>query len=191
MDIFVPGFLLDTHSLDTRRIRLEPRSHRLALRPPYAPTISDQMNFGSAKTINGTSFLPEAKGLYTATLDRVTFRDSTKKYGKQISNKYQSNTIENRRYHTFGKPSYGPRSRETHDTSNGSVSATSHSLLVDPLNKRTNGIQSGIIIESFLHQTNGANEKSQENSKKLMKPKSTDRLFDDIRREEFCDFRYK
>ncbi|XP_051171850.1 uncharacterized protein LOC127288444 isoform X3 [Leptopilina boulardi] len=167
-----------THSLDTRRIRLEPRSHRLALRAPHA---NDQIIFDSTKTTtNGNSLLPETQGLYTSTLDRVTYRDPNKKHGQQSSNKYQSNTFDNRRYHTSGKSSTAPRSREPNEITNGTNSH--HSLLVDPLNKRSNGVYGN--LDSLFYRTNGINGKTPEDSKKLKKPKSTERLFDDVRREE-------
>lgn len=175
-------YFAGTHSLDTRRIRLEPRSHRLALRPPHAPTSSDQIIFGSANTTNGNSFLHDAQGLYTATLDRVTYRDP-KKHGQQPSNKYQSNTFDNRRYHTIGIASTASKIRDVNEVTNGT---TIHSLLVDPLNKRSNGVY-GNTIDSFSHRTNGINGK--DDPKKLKKPKSTERLFDDIRREELSNTR--
>ncbi|XP_043467722.1 uncharacterized protein LOC122501972 isoform X2 [Leptopilina heterotoma] len=144
-----------THSLDTRRIRLEPRSHRLALR---APNLSDQIIFAPVKTTtNGNnSFLPETQGLCTATLDRVTYRDPSKKHSQQ-ANKYLSNTFDNRRCHTS-------RNRESNEITNG----TNNHLLTDPVDKRSTFYGN----ESLPYRTNGINGK-------LKKPKSTERLFDD------------
>lgn len=181
---------LDYHSLDTRRLRLEPRSHRLGTRQPLPTTTNDQSSFLSAKAnVNGDSFL-ESQPLHTATLDRVTYRGNSRKSGHQAGGKYsQANGIESRRYHTLGKTSMTHRSRpEIPESMNGSALTSSHSHLADPLNKRSNFYAS--TTDSFLYRTNGnTSGRARDETDKPKRPKSTERLVDDVERNECCDFR--
>ncbi|KAL6440257.1 hypothetical protein ACFW04_003081 [Cataglyphis niger] len=180
----------DYHSLDTRRMRLEPRSHRLGTRQPLPTTTNDQSSFLSAKAnVNGDSFLQEPQPLHTVTLDRVTYRGNSRKTGHQTGGKYsQTNGIETRRYHTLGKTSMTHRSRpEIPESMNGSALTGSHSHLADPLNKQSNFYAK--TTDSFFYRTNGTSGKTRDETGKPKRPKSTERLIDDVERNEYCDFR--
>ncbi|XP_011334677.2 uncharacterized protein LOC105277768 isoform X1 [Ooceraea biroi] len=182
----------DYHSLDTRRIRLEPRSHRLGTRQPLPPTTNDQSSFLSTKAnVNGgDNFLQDHQPLHTATLDRVTYRGNSRKSGHQTGGKYsQSNGIECRRYHTLGKTSMTQAQRSRLDMSdimNGSALSSSHSVLTTP--KRSNYYA---ITDSFFYRTNGSSTsgRTREEMDKPKRPKSTERLVDEVERNECCDFR--
>lgn len=186
-------FCTDYHSLDTRRIRnlLEPRSHRLGSRQPLPTTTNDQSSFLSAKAnLNGDSFLQDPQPLHTATLDRVTYRGNSRKPG-QTGGKYsQTNGVECRRYHTLGKTSMSQaqRNREMSETMNGSALTSSYSVLTEPLNKRSNYYTT--TTDSFFYRTNGSTSgrTRNETDNKPKRPKSTERLLDDVERE-CCDFR--
>jgi len=186
--------MADYHSLDTRRIRLEPRSHRLGTRQPLPPTTNDQSSFLSVKVnVNGSdSFLQDLQPLHTATLDRVTYRGNSRKSGQQIGGKYnQSNGVEYRRYHTLGKTSMtqAQRSRlDMSETMNGNALSGSHSVLSTLPNKRSNCYAS--VTDSFFYRTNGnTSGRSREETDKPKRPKSTERLADEVERNECCDFR--
>ncbi|CAK9816697.1 Protein FAM135A [Anthophora plagiata] len=182
----------DYHSLDTRRIRLEPRSHRLATRQPLSTASNDQNNFLSNKTsVNGDTFLPEQQLLHTATLDRVTYRGNSRKQAHHTGGKYsQTNGLESRRYHTIGKTSsgQGQRNRDVQDTINGGGLPSSHSMIADPLYKRSN--YTSTTTDSFFYRTNGTSRRTTHGEpEKPKRPKSTERLVDDVERNEYCDFR--
>ncbi|CAK9802010.1 Protein FAM135A [Anthophora quadrimaculata] len=182
----------DYHSLDTRRIRLEPRSHRLATRQPLSTASNDQNNFLSNKTsVNGDTFLPEQQLLHTATLDRVTYRGNSRKQAHHTGGKYsQANGLESRRYHTIGKTSsgQGQRNREVQDTINGGGLPSSHSMMADPLYKRSN--YTSTTTDSFFYRTNGTSRRTTHGEpERPRRPKSTERLVDDVERNEYCDFR--
>ncbi|XP_017793870.1 PREDICTED: uncharacterized protein LOC108575559 [Habropoda laboriosa] len=180
----------DYHSLDTRRIRLEPRSHRLAARQPLSTTGNNQNSFLSNKTsVNGDTFLSEQQ-LHTATLDRVTYRGNSRKQTHHTGGKYsQTNGLESRRYHTIGKTSsgQGQRNREVQDSMNGGGLPSSHSMIADPLYKRSN--YSSTTTDSFFYRTNGTSGRIHGEPEKPRRPKSTERLVDDVDRNEYCDFR--
>ncbi|XP_020277568.1 uncharacterized protein LOC109851674 isoform X3 [Pseudomyrmex gracilis] len=184
----------DYHSLDTRRIRLEPRSHRVPTARQPLPTTNDQnSSFLSAKANeNGESFLQEPQPLHTVTLDRVTYRRNCKKSGHLTGGKYsQANGVETRRYHTLGKTTMTHRSRpEIPEFMNGSALTSSHSLLVDPLNKRSSNYYA-TTADTFFYRTNGSTSERirDEMDNKPKRPKSTERLIDDVERNESYDFR--
>ncbi|XP_012538581.1 protein FAM135A isoform X3 [Monomorium pharaonis] len=176
----------DYHSLDTRKIRLEPRSHRLGNRQPLPTTTNDQSSFLSSKANVNGDFLPDPQPLHTATLDRVTYRGNFRKSGHQTGGKYsQTNGVESRRYHTLGKTSMTQRSRpEIPEYMNGSAISSSHSHLADSESKRSNYYAT---TDSFFYRTNG-NTSGRIRDELPKRPKSTDRLLDDVERE-CCDFR--
>ncbi|KAG5336661.1 F135A protein, partial [Acromyrmex charruanus] len=177
----------DYHSLDTRRIRLEPRSHRLGTRQPLPTTTNDQSSFLSAKaSING-DFLQDPQPLHTATLDRVTYRGNSRKSGHQTGKYNQMNGVESRRYHTLGKTSMTQRSRpEIPECMNGSALTSSHLHLADSASKKSNYYAT---TDSFFYRTNGNTSGRNRNEDKPKRPKSTERLLDDVERNECCDFR--
>ncbi|XP_012284518.1 uncharacterized protein LOC105701935 [Orussus abietinus] len=176
-----------THSLDTRRIRLEPRSHRLAPRQPLAPAKTDQTNYLGKGTANGGGFPADQQVRHTATLDRATYRANARKYGNQSGGKYHTNSLESRRFHTTGRTStQDQRSRETKEP-NGTLPANRHALLLDPFNKR-----SGVTIDSFLYRTNGTSGRTQDSEDRIevdapKRPKSTDRLSEASDRKDCCE----
>ncbi|XP_031830861.1 protein FAM135A isoform X3 [Nomia melanderi] len=179
----------DYHSLDTRRIRLEPRSHRLATRQPLS-TVTDQNSFLPGKSVNGDSFLQEQQPLHTATLDRVTYRGNSRKQTHQTGGKYnQANGLESRRYHTIGKTgsSQGQRNREIQESMNGGGMPAGHPAMTDPLYKRSN--YSAATTDSFFYRTNGTSGRTHAEPDRPRRPKSTERLVDDADRNEYCDFR--
>lgn len=180
-------FISDYHSLDTRRIRLEPRSHRLGTRQPLPTTTNDQSSFLSSKANVNGDFLQDPQPLHTATLDRVTHRGNSRKSGHQTGGKYnQTNGIENRRYHTIGKMSMTPRSRpEIPECMNGSAVASSYLHLADSTSKKSNYYAT---TDSFFYRTNG-NTSGRIRDEMPKRPKSTERLLDDVERSECCDFR--
>ncbi|KYN42967.1 hypothetical protein ALC56_02772 [Trachymyrmex septentrionalis] len=175
------------HSLDTRRIRLEPRSHRLGTRQPLPTTTNDQSSFLSTKaSING-DFLQDPQPLHTATLDRVTYRGNSRKSGHQTGKYSQTNGVESRRYHTLGKTSMTQRSRpEIPECMNGSALTSSHLHLADSASKNSNYYAT---TDSFFYRTNGNTSGRNRNDDKPKRPKSTERLLDDVERNECCDFR--
>ncbi|KOX78100.1 hypothetical protein WN51_05989 [Melipona quadrifasciata] len=180
-----PNVVEDYHSLDTRRIRLEPRSHRLATRQPLS-TANDQNSFLPGKAnVNGDTFLPEQQPLHTATLDRVTYRgNSRKSQAHQSGGKYsQANGLESRRYHTIGKTSSGlnQRNREMQDSMNGGGHSTT--MAADPFYKRSN--YSSTTTDSFFYRTNGTSGRTHgEPERMTRRPKSTERLVDEVDRNE-------
>ncbi|XP_011297997.1 protein FAM135A [Fopius arisanus] len=148
--------------------RIDTRSHRLLNVPPK-------------KLSNGT---PEVQSLRTATLDRATYRGNFRKHLQSVcptsAGKCQVNDIEGRRFHTLGKSSGGHvervRAKALFEVTNGNTEdVTTHSLVVDPLNKRLKK-GSDLIVDSYFYRTNGTSGNSQENRPK--RPKSTERLFD-------------
>ncbi|KAL2718732.1 uncharacterized protein V1478_011151 [Vespula squamosa] len=179
----------DFHSLDTRRIRLEPRSHRLLNRQGL--TGNDQNNFPLGKSgANVDGFLHEQQPLHTATLDRITYRGNARKQAHQTGGKYnQTNGLESRRYHTIGKTSsgHGQRNRETQDSMNGATMTSSHSLLMEPLYRVSN--YSSTTTDSFFYRTNGISGRTCDEADRPKRPKSTDRLVDEVERNECCEFR--
>ncbi|XP_076685204.1 protein FAM135A isoform X1 [Andrena cerasifolii] len=181
----------DYHSLETRRIRLEPRSHRLASRQPLPSVSNDQNSFLVGKSsVNGDGFPQEPQLLHTATLDRVTYRGSSRKQSHQPGGKYsQTNGLESRRYHTIGKTGSGQsqRNREIQDSMNGSGLQSSHSLIPDPPYKRSNYTATG--TDSFLYRTNGTSGRTHGEPDRPRRPKSTERLVDEVDRNEYCDIR--
>lgn len=184
----------DYHSLDTRRIRnlLEPRSHRLGTRQPLPTTTNDQSSFLSAKAnVNGDSFLQDPQPLHTATLDRVTYRGNSRKSGHQAGGKYsQSNGVECRRYHTLGKTSMSQaqRNREISEFMNGSALTNNYSVLAEPLNKKSNCYAT--ITDSLFYRTNGSTSgRACDEMDKPKRPKSTEKLVDELECNECCDFR--
>nr|XP_012230088.1 PREDICTED: protein FAM135A [Linepithema humile] len=186
------NMLEDYHSLDTRRIRLEPRSHHLGTRQPLPTTTNDQSSFLPAKAnINGDSFLYDGQPLHTATLDRITYKGNSgksRKSGHQTGGKYsQTNGVESRRYHTLGKTSMTHRSRpEIPESMNGS----SHLLLADFLNKKSSSNYYASTTDSFFYRTNGSTSaRTRDEMDKPKRPKSTERLLDAVERNECCDFR--
>lgn len=187
---FIPYVLCtDFHSLDTRRIRnlLEPRSHRLGTHQPL-PATNDQSGFLSSKmNVNGDSFSPDPQPLHTATLDRVTYRGNSRKSGHQTGGKYSKangmNMTNGRKYHTLGKASMAQaeRNRELSE-------ANGHLLLVDPLNKKSS--YHTITTDSFFYRTNGSTSgRICDEMNKPKRPKSTERLLDEVKRNEYYDFR--
>lgn len=160
-------------TLDSRRLRLEPRSHHL---------YPINCNVNNKKTQNGDSEINQS--LRTATLDRATYRANSKKNNQGIVDKFTvDNNSDTRRYHTLGKTSSGGAYKTTiknqekkYSLSNGiQENLSTYSLLVDPLNKRFNNTYGG-LSDTFFCQTNGVNSKPQDNKPK--RPKSTERLFD-------------
>ncbi|XP_063979471.1 uncharacterized protein LOC135163700 [Diachasmimorpha longicaudata] len=152
-----------------QRLRVEPRSHRLATLLPK--NIS-----------NGNG---QVQSLRTATLDRATYRGNSRKHVQSActtaGTKCQISDLEGRRYHTLGKTSENhverARVKALFEMPNGnSENVTSHSLIVDPLNKRITKGATDFAIDSYFYRTNGTNAKGQENRPK--RPKSTERLFD-------------
>ncbi|KAK0099028.1 hypothetical protein PV326_009779 [Microctonus aethiopoides] len=171
----------DTHTLDTRRIRLEPRSHRLFSRQQDKTLYTKNIPNGEV----------DPENLRTATLDRVTYRGNHRKHGQPSSGKCQTNSLECRRYHTLGKTSGNNSERITSQdflgTSRLQDIPSSHSLLVDPLNKRFSGTYSGLTVDSFFHQTNGTNGRNHESRQKRPKrPKSIEQLFDIDYNMDYC-----
>ncbi|XP_034937509.1 uncharacterized protein [Chelonus insularis] len=159
----------ENHSLDSRRIRLEPRSHRLFSRE------SGEKSFHMK---NGDT---DPQNLRTATLDRVTYRGNHRKHGHISAGKCQNNSTDCRRYHTLGKATGSHQNRvksaDFLDSANGIAEmAQSHSILVDPLNKRFSGAYNGLTVDSFFYRTNGSSGKTADFRPK--RPKSTERLFD-------------
>lgn len=146
----------NSHSLDSRRIRLEPRSHRLFPR--------QDKSFHSKTIPNGEV---DSQGLRTATLDRVTYRGNHRKHPQTPEGKCHSNSLECRRYHTLGKTSSGYNGLEN--------LPSNHSIIVDPLNKRFYGNYTGLMVDSFIYRTNGTKGRIPDRPKR---PKSTERLFD-------------
>ncbi|XP_015119220.1 protein FAM135A [Diachasma alloeum] len=152
-----------------QRMRVEPRSHRLATLLPKNIT-------------NGNA---EVQSLRTATLDRATYRGNSRKHVQSTcptaETKCQINDLEGRRYHTLGKSSENHveriRAKALFEMPNGnSEDVRSHSLVVDPLNKRFGKGCTDFIVDSYFYRTNGTSAKGQENRPK--RPKSTERLFD-------------
>lgn len=170
---------------------MEPRSHRLAPRQPLSTTSNDRNNFLPTKVaVNGDTLLPEQQPLHTATLDRVTYRGNSRKQTQQTGAKYsQTNGVESRRYHTIGKTSSGQnqRNREIQDSMNGGGIPGSHSMMSDPLYKRSN--YSSTTTDSFFYRTNGTSGRTHGEPDRPRRPKSTERLVDDVDRNEYCDFR--
>ncbi|KAI4472325.1 hypothetical protein M0802_016937 [Mischocyttarus mexicanus] len=184
----------DFHSLDTRRIRLEPRSHRLLTRQGL--TSNDQNNFPIGKSGGNVvdGFLHEQQQqqqpLHTATLDRITYRGNARKHAHQTGNKYnQTNGLDSRRYHTIGKTSssHGQSHRETQDSINGGTLTSSHSLLMEPLYRVSN--YSSTTTDSFFYRTNGTSGRTRDEPDRPKRPKSTDRLVDEVDRNDCCEFR--
>lgn len=68
---------------------------------------------------------------------------------------------------------------------NGGGLPSSHSMMVDPLYKRSN--YTSTTTDSFFYRTNGTSGRSQHGEPR--RPKSTERLVDDVDRNEYCDFR--
>ncbi|XP_076246562.1 protein FAM135A isoform X1 [Calliopsis andreniformis] len=176
---------LNYHSLDTRRIRLEPRSHRLAARQPLST--NDQNSFLPSKSsVNGDTFSQEQQPLHTATLDRVTYRGNSRKQAHQVDGKYsQMNGLENRRYHTIGKTGSGQRNREIQESMNGGGLPSSHSSMPDPPYKRSNYTTT---TDSFFYRTNGTSGRTHAEPERPRRPKSTERLVDEVDRK-YCDLR--
>ena len=110
--------------------------------------------------------------LRTATLDRVTYRGNARKHIQQTSNKCSTNNLECRRYHTLGKASGNLASQATNGCS----------MFGDPLNKRSSNY-SGLTVDSFLYHTNG--------TERPKRPKSTERLFDVVDRNDCCQDMYE
>lgn len=186
--MFFSLFHTDYYSLDTRRIRLEPRSHRLGTRQTLPTTTNDQSSFLSSKA-NG-DFLPNPQPLHTATLDRVTYRGNSRKSGHQAGGKSnQTNGIENRRYHTIGKTSMTSKSRpEIPECMNGGAMTGSYLHLADSASKRSGNYYA--TTDSFLYRTNGSTSgRTRNEMDKPKRPKSTERLFDDVERNEYSEFR--
>ncbi|XP_047361672.1 uncharacterized protein LOC124953801 isoform X1 [Vespa velutina] len=179
----------DFHSLDTRRIRLEPRSHRLLNRQGL--TGNDQNNFPLGKSgANVDGLLREQQPLHTATLDRITYRGNGRKQAHQTGGKYnQTNGLESRRYHTIGKTGsgHGQRNREMQNSMNGTTLTSSHSLLMEPLYRVSN--YSSTTTDSFFYRTNGTSGRTRDETDRPKRPKSTDRLVDEVERNECCEFR--
>ncbi|XP_015174355.1 PREDICTED: uncharacterized protein LOC107065298 isoform X2 [Polistes dominula] len=191
----------DFHSLDTRRIRLEPRSHRLLTRQGLSN--NDQNNFplGKPGANVADGFLHEQQPqqqpqqpLHTATLDRITYRGNARKQAHQTGSKYnQINGLDSRRYHTIGKTSsgHGQSNRDntiTQDSMNGGTTLTSsHSLLMEPLYRVSN--YSSTTTDSFFYRTNGTSGRTRDETDRPKRPKSTDRLIDEVDRNDCCEFR--
>ncbi|XP_008555993.1 protein FAM135A isoform X1 [Microplitis demolitor] len=151
---------------DSRRIRLEPRSHRLF-------PLDKSVNIPNGDPINAS-----ANNMRSATLDRVTYRGNHRKQPEKAA------TAENRRYHTLGRTAGHPervKSQDFLNTLNGD--AQSHSLLVDPLNKRFSGVYGGVTVDTFFYRTNGTTNSKV--SERPRRPKSTERLFD-VGRVDCC-----
>ncbi|XP_074110835.1 protein FAM135A [Cotesia typhae] len=147
----------ESNSTGNQRIRLEPRSHRL-FHPDKSLNIP-----------NGVFDETNSGNMRSATLDRVTYRGNHRKQAAK------SNT-DNRRYHTLGKSSGHPERVKSQDFLNTlNEDAQSHTLLVDPLNKRFSGVYGDVNVDSFFYRTNGTSGK---NSDRPKRPKSTERLFD-------------
>lgn len=152
---------------------------------------NDQNSFLVAKSsVNGDGFPQEPQPLHTATLDRVTYRGSSRKQSHQPGSKYsQTNGLESRRYHTIGKTCSGQsqRNREIQDSMNGSGLQGSHSLIPDPPYKRSN--YTATATDSFLYRTNGTSGRTHGEPDRPRRPKSTERLVDEVDRNEYCDIR--
>ncbi|XP_026668872.1 uncharacterized protein LOC108624401 isoform X3 [Ceratina calcarata] len=190
-----PNIPEEYHSLDTRRMCLDQRGHRLAMakamRQPLCTT-NDQANFLPGKvSMNGEAFLQDhQQPLHTATLDRVTYRGNSRKQTHQIGGKYsQTNGVESLcRYHTIRKSSSGQQqNREISDSINGGGLPSSHSMMVDPLYKRSN--YSNTDTDSFFYRTNGTSGQTHGEPERPRRPKSTERLVDDVNRNEYCELR--
>lgn len=137
--------------------------------------------------MNG-DFSQDPQPLHTATLDRVTYRGNSRKSGHQTGGKYsQTNGVESRRYHTLGKTSMTQRSRpEIPECMNGSAVSSSYLHLADSASKRSNYYAT---TDSFFYRTNGnTSGRTRDEMDKPKRPKSTERLLDDVR-NECCDFR--
>ncbi|XP_033320937.2 protein FAM135A isoform X4 [Megalopta genalis] len=177
----------DYHSLD-RRIRLEPRSHRLASRQPLS-TVNDQNSFLPGKNMNGDGFLQDQQPLHTATLDRVTYRGNSRKQSHQAGKYSQTNGLESRRYHTIGKTGSGQsqRNREVQESMNGGGMPGSHSTAAVRLYPRSNNAST--TTDAFFYRTNGTSGRTHGEPERPRRPKSTERLVDEVDRSEYCDFR--
>lgn len=143
--------------------------------------------------MNGDSFLHDPQPLHTVTLDRVTYRGNSRKSGHQTGDKYgQTNGVECRRYHTLGKTSMAQiqRNREMSEAMNGNGLTSSHSHLTDTPSKRSNYYAA--TTDSFFYRTNGSTSgrtRDEMDGNKPKRPKSTERLLDEVERNECCDFR--
>lgn len=142
--------------------------------------------------MNGDSFLHNPQSLHTATLDRVTYRGNARRSGHQTGDKYSlTNGVECRRYHTLGKTSMAQIQRNVRDmeSMNGGALTSSHLLLADPPNKKSNYFAA--TTDSFFYRTNGSTSgrARDEMDNKPKRPKSTERLLDEVERNECCDFR--
>ncbi|XP_044020211.1 uncharacterized protein LOC122860456 [Aphidius gifuensis] len=164
-------------TLDSRRLRLEPRSHHL-----YPINCNQLTNVNNKKPQNGESDVNQS--LRTATLDRATYRGNSKKNNQGIVDKFTvDNNSDTRRYHTLGKTSTTGAYKTTiknqekkYSLTNGiQENVSTYSLLVDPLNKRFNNTYGG-LSDTFFCPPNGVNSGLQDNKPK--RPKSTERLFD-------------
>lgn len=83
--------------------------------------------------------------------------------------------------------SQAQRNREMSETMNGSALTNSYSVLAEPLSKRSNYYAT--TTDSFFYRTNGSTSgRTRDETDKPKRPKSTERLVDDVR-NECCDFR--
>lgn len=142
----------------------------------------------SKSNINGDGFHQD-QPLHTATLDRVTYRGNSRKQNQQLDGKYsQTNGLESRRYHTIGKTGSGhsQRNREIQESMNGSGVPSSHSQMTDPLYKRSN--YTATTTDSFFYRTNGTSGRTHGEPERPRRPKSTERLVDEVDRK-YSDFR--
>lgn len=123
------------------------------------------------------------ESLRSATLDRVTYRGNARKNIQLSGNKCQSNSLECRRYHTLGKTSGSfvaqQQNRTALDALNGCL------LEVDPLTKRSSNY-SGLTVDSFFYRTNGTTSTRYRDQDRPKRPKSTERLFDVVDRNDCC-----
>ncbi|XP_066583283.1 protein FAM135A isoform X2 [Prorops nasuta] len=169
----------DYYSLDTRKIRLEPRSHRLPPRQLHNTLSNDRNHFLAGKMTSGSKLLQDNQPLHTATLDRVTYKGNAKKHqSSQGGKSHQQNGLENRKFNSLGKNTSPGRNGESHET-NGSVS----SLLLAPANRKSN---CG-TMDTYACKTNGTS-RSHVEADRLKRPKSTERLINE-ERSDCCDFK--
>lgn len=120
----------------------------------------------------------------------MTYRGNSRKQAHQTGDKYsQTNGLESRRYHTIGKTGSGlnQRNREIQGSMNGGGLPSSHSMMADPLYKRSN--YTSTTTDSFFYRTNGTSGRTRGEPERPRRPKSTERLVDDVDRNEYCDFR--
>lgn len=69
---------------------------------------------------------------------------------------------------------------------NGGGLPSSHSMMADPLYQRSN--YTPTTTDSFFYRTNGTSGRTHGEQERPRRPKSTERLVDDVDRNDYCDF---